>query len=206
MKFIAVTGIIGAGKSSVAQALSKVSGFPLVPEDFGENPFLAPYYENPKRYAAQMQMWFLLRRLEQLEALSDGTYVLDQPLGAFGYVFPVMQNHAGLLPPDATRSIITLWKQFESGFPYQQYCVLLDVDVETALARIKKRGRQMESNISEDYLTQLSKQYSKFFEDPGQKSTGITISNNDDSPVEQVAKDILALYHRGVSDTVRVST
>jgi deoxyguanosine kinase len=194
MHFISVTGIIGAGKSSVASAIAEQTGYTLVEEDFGANPFLERYYEDHAGHAAQMQMWFLMRRLEQLEALPNGKYVIDQPLGAFGYVFPMMQHNAGFLDVDVTRAIHQLWRYFEKSMSYTQFCVYLTVEVSEALARIKQRGREYEKDISEEYLSNLAVQYDKFMNQKDITIRGITVANSSERSAEETAAEVLKKY------------
>ena len=67
IRFIAIDGLIGAGKTSLSKILAKALGANLVLEQFDENPFLPKFYENPKAYAFQTQLFFLLSRLRQFQ-------------------------------------------------------------------------------------------------------------------------------------------
>lgn len=199
MHFISVTGIIGAGKSSVAKAIAELTEYTLVEEDFGANPFLEGYYEDHAKHAAQMQMWFLMRRLEQLVALPDGQYVIDQPLGAFGYVFPMMQHNAGFLDVDVTDAIHRLWRYFEQSLDYTQFCVYLTVEVDEALKRIKQRGREYEQDISAEYLSNLGVQYDRFMNQRDFTIEGITIANDGERTAEETAAEVLKKYEQTYS-------
>ena len=69
LHYIAIEGVIGVGKTSLAQKLQQALGGELLLEEFEENPFLAEFYEDPRRYAFQTQLFFLLSRFKQQEHL-----------------------------------------------------------------------------------------------------------------------------------------
>ena len=68
--FIAIEGVIGAGKTSLAQLLAERNGARLVLEQFEENPFLPKFYENRKRFAFQTQLAFLASRFKQQQRVT----------------------------------------------------------------------------------------------------------------------------------------
>ena len=72
-RYIAVEGPIGVGKSSLAEILAESLGARLVSEDPGGNPFLAPFYRDPRRYALSAQLFFLLQRYGQQADLAQGS-------------------------------------------------------------------------------------------------------------------------------------
>src|SRR5512136_2283589 len=71
-RYIAVEGPIGAGKSSLAEILAAELGARLVGENPGENPFLASFYKDPRRFALSTQLFFLLQRYGQQSELAQG--------------------------------------------------------------------------------------------------------------------------------------
>ena len=71
VRYIAIEGVIGAGKTSLARLLQDQLNGRLVLEHFEENPFLARFYQDPERYAFQTQIFFLLTRFKQLQQLAQ---------------------------------------------------------------------------------------------------------------------------------------
>jgi len=65
-QFIAVEGNIGAGKTTLCQRLADYSGCALLLEQFTDNPFLPPFYEQPERYAFPVELFFMTERHKQL--------------------------------------------------------------------------------------------------------------------------------------------
>ena len=65
LRYIAIEGVIGAGKTTLAQKLADKLGANLILEQFEENPFLEKFYDDRKRYAFQTQMFFLINRYKQ---------------------------------------------------------------------------------------------------------------------------------------------
>ena len=72
LRYIAVEGVIGAGKTSLAQMLGDTLAAKVVLEKFEENPFLKDFYRDPERYAFQTQIFFLLTRYKQQQELFQG--------------------------------------------------------------------------------------------------------------------------------------
>ena len=70
-KYIAIEGVIGAGKTSLAKKLAEKLSAKLVQEEFEENPFLEKFYDDRKRYAFQTQMFFLINRFKQQEQFNQ---------------------------------------------------------------------------------------------------------------------------------------
>ena len=66
IKYIAIEGVIGAGKTTLAKMLAKKMNANLVLESYEDNPFLEKFYKNPRRYALHTQMYFLMSRYKQL--------------------------------------------------------------------------------------------------------------------------------------------
>src|SRR3989339_1664482 len=71
IRYIAIEGVIGAGKTSLAQKLCDKLGANLILEQFEENPFLEKFYDDRKRYAFQTQMFFLINRYKQQQQLNQ---------------------------------------------------------------------------------------------------------------------------------------
>ena len=68
-RFIAIEGVIGAGKTTLADMLSQTIGATTIFEEFEQNPFLEEFYIDPVRYAFQTQIFFLLSRFRQMQEL-----------------------------------------------------------------------------------------------------------------------------------------
>mgnify|MGYP001609848696 FL=1 len=71
LRYIAIEGVIGAGKTTLAKMLGEILGAKVVLEQFQENPFLKDFYKDPERYAFQTQIFFLLNRYKQQRELGQ---------------------------------------------------------------------------------------------------------------------------------------
>jgi deoxyadenosine/deoxycytidine kinase len=72
IKYIAIEGVIGAGKTVLARKLKERLTAELILEQFEANPFLEKFYSDRRRYAFQTQMFFLINRYKQQEELNQG--------------------------------------------------------------------------------------------------------------------------------------
>lgn len=160
--YIGIEGPIGVGKTTLATYLSNKLNGELMLEVFEENPFLAKFYEDPECYALQTQLFFLMSRYRQHEALrDDGTVLLSDYIFAKNDLFARYtlggQEHK-------------LYQQISSTLAARlvvpTLVVLLRADLDTLMERITRRGREYEQKASmRDYMENLIDQYDAFFAD-----------------------------------------
>ena len=160
---IAVEGPIGAGKSSLAELLAADLGARLVCEIPGENPFLASFYKDPKRFALSTQLFFLLQRYgQQSEFLQGGLF---EPGGVVSdYIFAKDRLFATLtLSPEELTLYDRVYQSLRPRVATPDLVVYLQARTEVLLARIDKRGRPEERTLRPDYLREVARAYADFF-------------------------------------------
>ena len=161
-RYIAIEGPIGVGKSSLAQILAKKYASRLVKEEVAGNPFLERFYENPRKFAFQTQLFFLLSRYRQQRELAQGDLfeaglVCDYIL-AKDKIFALIN-----LEDDEVSLYESIYKLLVSTLPKPDLVIYLQARPEVLLSRVRKRGIAYERNISLDYLRTLSDAYNEYF-------------------------------------------
>ncbi len=161
-KYLVVEGIIGVGKTSLAEMLTKRLNAKRVLEVVEENPFLADFYKDMDAYAFQTQIFFLLSRhkqqieLKQMELFS--TNLLSD------YMFEKDKIFANLTLNETEISLYNkIFDILKKDILKPSLIIYLQVDPARALSRIKKRARPFEKNITLDYLKALNEAYNQFF-------------------------------------------
>lgn len=157
-EYIALEGLIGAGKTTLARRLAVDRQARLVLEEFEDNPFLPRFYEQPERYAFSVELSFLAQRYHQLKRtterdLFDPCTVADYSLGK-SLVFASVT-----LPADEYRLFRDLYDIMYSDLPKPQLIVYLHMDLERVRERIRTRGRSYEQQIGAGYLQDLHARY-----------------------------------------------
>ena len=162
IRHIAIEGVIGAGKTTLAQMLSDRLGARLVLERFEENPFLPKFYEDPEHFAFQTQIFFLLSRYKQQQDLFQADLFQDFLIS--DYIFEKDKIFAYLTLADEELKLYeTLLNAIERNVPTPDLVVYLQCSVERLMNNIRSRARKMEENISEDYIRDLNEAYNYFF-------------------------------------------
>jgi deoxyguanosine kinase len=162
IRYIAVEGVIGVGKTTLAQMLCERLGARVVLEKFEENPFLEKFYKDPEHYAFQTQIFFLLSRYRQQQELFQAD--LFQKVIVSDYMFEKDKIFAYLnLQDDELRLYETLVSQLEKNIPAPDLVVYLQSSVERLMSNIRRRGRSIEEPISEEYIRNLNEAYNYFF-------------------------------------------
>lgn len=160
--FIAIEGVIGAGKTTLAKLLADQHNGKLVLEEFEENPFLPKFYEDRERYAFQTQLTFLASRFKQQQKMTnrdlfDGFIISD-------YIFEKDRIFARLNLDDDEMALYDNIFGIMSGISAKPDLIIyLQSSVERLMKNISQRGRDYEKNITEEYLQELSDAYNQFF-------------------------------------------
>lgn len=162
IRYIAIEGVIGAGKTTLTKMLHKKLGGKLVLEKYMENPFLTRFYQDRERYAFQTQIYFLLTRFKQLQKLHQ--YNLFEDYTIIDYVFEKDKIFAHLnLQDDELQLYNLLVAQLEKTLPPPDLVVYLQSSVDRLMENIKKRGRDFEETITRQYISDLNDGYNYFF-------------------------------------------
>jgi deoxyadenosine/deoxycytidine kinase len=160
--YIAIEGPIGVGKTSLANMMAKELGARLVLEEFDENPFLPEFYKDPERFAFQTQLFFLLQRYRQQQELRQVD--MFQNLLVTDYMFVKDRLFASLnLNEKEIQLYDTVANLLERNIIKPDLVIYLQADTETLMKNIDKRGRDMESEITYDYIDALGQVYTEYF-------------------------------------------
>ncbi len=163
-RYIVVEGAIGSGKSTLARMLAEYYSGDLIMEDANANPFLPQFYRDMKRHALATQMFFLFQRINQLSAIKQPE-LFDKKTIA-DYMLAKDALFAKLTLDDNEFQLYSqLYNHLKPQAPVPDLVIYLQTSVDQLLARIERRGRVMERNISEDYLLKLSEAYTRHFYD-----------------------------------------
>ena len=160
--YIAIEGAIGVGKTSLANLMSKELGARLVLEEFEENPFLPDFYKDPERYAFQAQLFFLLQRYRQQQELRQVD--MFQNLLVTDYMFVKDRLFASLnLNEKEMQLYDTVANLLERNIIKPDLVIYLQADTDTLIKNIAIRGREMEQEITWDYIDALNQVYTEYF-------------------------------------------
>lgn len=162
IKYIAIEGVIGAGKTSLAVKLSEKLKAKLLLEQFELNPFLDKFYGDRKRYAFQTQMFFLVNRFKQQHDLNQENLFVEYLVSDY------------ILEKDRIFAYMNLsgeeLKLYEAVFPVlnrnirkPDLVVYLQSTVDRLMQNIKKRERSIERHISKGFIDELNEAYNHFF-------------------------------------------
>lgn len=160
-RFLAVDGPIGVGKTSLVDRLVRKFEAVKVLEDV-ENPFLPDFYQDKSGAAFQTQMYFLLSRYKQQQEIVQQE--LFQRLVISDYTFQKDRIFAYLtLGDDELALYDKLYATLEPSIPVPDLVLYLTADVDTCMARIRKRARSFEKEISDEYMAELIDAYNHYF-------------------------------------------
>lgn len=162
LSYIAVEGVIGAGKTSVATMLAERLNARLILENFEDNPFLEKFYNNPQDYAFRTQMFFLLERYTQLQDLHQEdlfhSYIVSDYVFEKDKIFAYMN-----LSDDELKIYEQVVQGLDKGIVAPDLVIYLQSSVERLMQNIRKRNRAIEKEISENYIDTLNEAYNYFF-------------------------------------------
>ena len=173
MTVIVLSGPIGAGKSSLTGILSDYLETKPFYESVDDNPVLPLFYENPKKYAFLLQVYFLNTRFQSIKkALTDDNNVLDRSIYEDALFFQ-MNADIGRATSEEVDTYYDLLENMMSELEHMpkknpDLLVHINVSYDIMLRRIQKRGRDYEQlsydPTLEDYYKRLLRYYKPWYE------------------------------------------
>jgi deoxyguanosine kinase len=162
MQYIAIEGVIGAGKTSLANLLAKHLNGRLLLEEIEENPFLTKFYQDPRQYAFQTQLYFLVSRYRQQQQLSQ--LDLFQRMLVSDYLFAKDRIFAYHNLSDEELALYeSIFTMLKTKIRRPDLVIFLQTTVEKLNRHIAERGRDYEKEITHEYLQSLAEAYNHFF-------------------------------------------
>jgi deoxyadenosine/deoxycytidine kinase len=161
-RYIVVEGPIGAGKTSLAQALAKHLDADALLEAPQDNPFLARFYADMPRYALATQLNFLFQRVDQLRSLAQLDFFARPTVADFLLDKDPLFAHLNL-SDDEFVLYDKIYSHLKPQMPTPDLVVYLQAPVPTLVSRVHRRGVDYERAIPEVYLARLADAYSRYF-------------------------------------------
>ena len=166
LKHIAVSGNIGAGKTTLSELLGKQFNWEVHYEDANTNPYLSDFYIDMQRWSFNLQIYFLNSRYRQLIDIRSGnkTIIQDRTIYEDANIFAPNLHEMGLMAKRDFENYRTLFEIMTKQVEAPDLLIYLKASIPTLVNHIQQRGRDYEGSISLDYLKRLNEKYNKWIE------------------------------------------
>ena len=162
LRYIAVEGPIGVGKTSLAALLANELSARCITSNPGENPFLPRFYNDRKKYAFQTQIFFLLSRYQQQQQLQQMD--LFKQVTVSDYLFAKDRIFASInLDENEMALYERIYRLLTGRIPTPDLVIYLQAKAQVLLSRIKQRSQEYDRSIEADYLEALLQAYNNYF-------------------------------------------
>ena len=201
--YVAIEGVIGVGKTTLARLLQPAFESEILLEIFEENPFLSDFYGDRERYAFQTQIFFLLSRYHQQRRTVPGLLAADKSLIS-DYTFAKDSLFARInLKGDELDMYTKVHEALGEKIPKPDLIVYLRADTDVLMQRITLRDRSYERNMERDYIDQLNRTYEDFFNKPYDSTPVLKIDTNPLNIIQNTGH--LKLIENRIRETLRLS-
>ncbi|GIV62619.1 MAG: deoxynucleoside kinase [Rhodothermaceae bacterium] len=165
-KYVAIAGNIGAGKSTLTRLLSDYFKWEAFYERVDDNPYLADFYRDMRRWSFNLQVFFLSSRFNHQRQIEEAPYsiVQDRSIYEDAEIFARNLYEMGLMAKRDFDNYQELFKIMTSYLRPPDLLVYLRASVPTLVRHIQARGRAYESTIRIDYLERLNGHYENWIE------------------------------------------
>ena len=204
-RYIAVAGNIGAGKSSLTSLLSKHFNWEAFFESVDDNPYLADFYEDMRRWSFNLQIYFLSSRFRHQKEMLENqiNLIQDRTIYEDVEIFAKNLHEMNLMSDRDFKNYEALFHEMSHYLRPPDLLIYLRAQVPTLVKQIQQRGRDYENTIRIDYLERLNKLYEDWVDRyPHEKLIIETddldfVNNNEDlgSVIEQVDKRLFGLFN-----------
>ena len=160
--FIAIEGNIGAGKTSLASLIAKEMNAKLILEEFEDNSFLPKFYKDPDRFAFPLELSFLAERYQQLKDKLGAKDLFKTFTIADYFINKSLIFSRKTLQSDEFKLYNTLFEIINQSLIKPDLLVYLYANIGNLQSNIRKRGREYEQEIEDNYLEKIQNSYFEF--------------------------------------------
>lgn len=177
---LAVSGNIGSGKTTLTEKLARHYGWKAEFEAVDENPYLPDFYDDMKRWAFHLQVYFLNSRFNQIKKIQESTFptIQDRTIYEDAYIFAANLYKSKLLTERDYWNYKSLFDSMISHVKAPDLLIYLKADIPKLVGQIEKRGRSYETAMRIDYLKNLNSHYEDWIS--GYKEGKLLIVNVND--------------------------
>jgi len=163
---ILLAGNIGTGKTSLTERLGARLDWKTAFESVSDNPYLPDFYADMSAWSFHLQIFFLGHRADQYLELANSpqSAILDRSIYEDAYIFARALNHMSNLNERDYLSYRRVFDLLVSKLPAPDLLIYLRAPVTVLMERIQRRGREIESGISSEYLTLLETFYNEWLQ------------------------------------------
>lgn len=165
-RFVIVAGNIGSGKTSLTTLVAQRLGWKAYYESVEDNPYLADFYADMRQWSFHLQIFFLGHRAElhrRIAALPESV-IQDRSIYEDRHIFAQALFDMGMMRKRDFDAYVRLYDMIAAHLPIPSLLIYLQASVPTLARRIRLRGRDIESGITEDYLARLNELYRVWME------------------------------------------
>lgn len=199
IKFLAIEGNIGSGKTSLAEKIAQDFNAKPILERFADNAFLPKFYEDQLRYAFPLEMSFLADRYSQLNQGLGHYDLFNDFIVADYYIYKSLIFAQVTLDTDEALLYRSIFDVMNKEITKPDLYVYLYQNTENLLQNIKKRGRTYEENIKAEYLDNINQSYSEFIKTLPQENVLIVdVSSKDFVENHQDYLEVLKLINNKI--------
>ena len=190
VKHIAIAGNIGAGKTTLCKKLARHFNWETHFESADDNPYLADFYLDMKRWSFNLQVYFLNNRYQQVIQILQGnqTVIQDRTIYEDAYIFAPNLHDMGLMSSRDFENYFSLFKTMSSQIQAPDLLIYLKASIPTLVEHIQARGRDYEGSMSLEYLKRLNERYEKWIAE--YKEGKLLIINADEVDFENNPEDL----------------